>query len=319
MTLTAEQLEMRKTKLTASDWAAVMGLNKYRNAIDVFLEKTGKSEPFEGNEYTHFGNKLEPVILAEYAERMGVTVTPSGTIVHPEHDWIAATPDGIVDGNGDGKWGVEAKNRGAYNASAWGESGSDEVPDDVAVQCHIGMEVTGLKRWDVCSLIGGNQLSIYTLEYDKELAENLVEVGRVFWHENVLAGVCPDLDGSESSTNYLASKWAKHGEVIVPAELEIALVAEQLREVRALIAEYAESEEQYKNLIKDFIGEAAGMSLPDGKKITWKFPTAGKKTNWEAVARMLADSVPEGYFNETVKAHTKDTNPSRRFVCPRNW
>ena len=50
MTLSAEQHEVRRTKLTASDWAAVMGFNKYRNSVDVFLEKTGKSEPFAGNE-----------------------------------------------------------------------------------------------------------------------------------------------------------------------------------------------------------------------------------------------------------------------------
>ncbi len=320
MTLTAEEVEARKSSLGASDMPAVMGVNPYRSAVDVWLEKTGRVEPFAGNEFTTWGNRLEPVILDEYSERMGVEVQRNvKKLTHPDYSWATATPDGIVDSNGDGKWGVEVKNRNAHNAHAWGEPGSDEIPDEVAVQCHWSMFVSGLRRWHACALIGGNQLSIYHLEYDKTVADNLLAVGADFWENNIVADVCPVLDGSESSTNYVAGKWKKHGELIIPADVKHASVAEELREVRALIDEYKEDEARFKNLLKDFIGDAAGMSLPSGKNITWKSPKPGEKTDWKGIALMLKNEVPDGYYDEVVSAHTKVTSPSRRFLCPRNW
>ncbi len=319
MTLTAEQLEMRKSGIGASEMPAIMGEDPYRTAIDIYLEKTSKAPPFEGNQYTYWGNVLEPAIAQRYAELNGVELVESDTLVHQKHSWMMATPDRIV--MVDPRRGLECKNRGAYSVfgKQWGEPGTDEVPNEVAIQCHASMEVTGFKRWDAAVLIGGNDWSSYVLEYDKVIAESMVEVAHDFWHEHVLKDICPELDGSESSANYVASKWQKHGELIVPADEKTASTAEQLREVRALIKEYGESEERYKNLIKDAIGEAAGVELPDGKKITWKRPKASQKTNWEAVARFLGDSVPEAYFDEAVKRHTKETEPSRRFLCPRNW
>jgi predicted phage-related endonuclease len=233
---------------------------------------------------------------------------------------MMATPDRIV--LADPKYGLECKNRGSYNQNAWGEPGSDDVPGEVAIQCHASMEVTGLKRWDAAVLLNGNRWQSYVLEYDEVVAESMITVASDFWFNFVQKDICPELDGSESSSDYVASKWKKHGDLLIPADEKIASVAEQLREVRALLKEYGEDEERFKNLIRDFIGAAAGVQLPTGKKITWKLDRGGakgEKTDWEAVANMLKSDVPEAYFEEVLKAHTKETSPSRRFLCPRNW
>lgn len=318
MTLTAEQLEQRKQGIGASEMPALMGVDPYRSAIDVYLEKTGQAPPFDGNQYTYWGNVLEPAIANRYAELNDVEVVECGTLVHPVHPWMMATPDRIV--KADPERGLECKNRGGYNVNAWGEPGSDEIPDEVAIQGHASMAVTGLRRWDVAVLLGGNQWASYVLEYDKELAESLIEVGRAFWHENVLAGVCPELDGSESSTNYVNKKWSLHGDLLVQAEPEIVVVADELRQVRIDISSLEIEKEHRQNLIKDAIGESAGIILPDGKKITWKAPKVGEKVDWQAVAKDLAERfVPEEEYVHTVNQHTTTTTPSRRFVCPRNW
>lgn len=316
MALTAEQQEIRRHRITASDMAAIMGLNKYRNAIDVFLEKTGQVDPFQGNEFTHWGMKLESVIADEYAERMQVSLEPSDTLIHPRYDWLAATPDRVV--VAPSQYGLECKNKSVYSAWQWGTTGTDEVPDDVAMQCHANMEVTGFERWDAAVLLGGNQLGIYTLEYDHELAEAMVEMAHDFWHNNVLKGIVPPLDGTESSVNYLNRKWSTHGGLILTATPEITDTTEQLRQIRAEIKEKETEKKRLENLVKDAIGEAAGVELADGKKVTWTASKARKKVNWLGVAEELAQLAPEKY-DEILAKHTEEVEVARTFRMPRNW
>jgi putative phage-type endonuclease len=297
--------------------AAIMGVHPHQNAVDVFLEKTGKAEPFEGNEFTYWGTVLEPAIAQRYAEENGVELVESDTLVHPKHPWLMATPDRIV--KVDPGRGLECKNRGAYNVDAWGNPGSDEVPDEVAIQCHTNMEVTKLPRWDAAVLVGGNNWQSFVLEYDKEIAEAIVDAAHDFWFNYVQANICPELDGSESSTNYVARKWKTHNDLLVPATPEIAATAEELREIRALLKEHEEDEERLKNLLKDFIGDQAGVSLPTGKNITWKRPKPRRKTKWEALAKALQGHVSKDVWDDLLNTHTEEQQTARRFLYPRNW
>ena len=52
-----------------SDVSVIAGINPYKSAYQLWLEKTGQTEPAESeNEYTH--SVLEPVIRKEFIERM---------------------------------------------------------------------------------------------------------------------------------------------------------------------------------------------------------------------------------------------------------
>jgi len=317
MTLTQEQLELRKSGLGASEMPAVMRVDRWRNPVDIYLEKTGKAEPFEGNEYTYWGNALEDKIAQRYAEENGVELVESGTLVHPKHEWLMATPDRIV--LVDPREGLECKNRGSYNLDDWGEPGSDEVPDEVLIQCHTNMEVTGFKVWHAAVLLGGNRWHSFTLEYDKELAEQIVESAHDFWHDHVLADMCPELDGTESSSEYVANKWQTHGDLIIPATPEIYDTAEELRLVRAELKETEETKERLQNLLKDAIGEAAGVQLPNGKKITWKRPKPRQTTGWKAFAEGLKLHVDAEVWEDLHDTHTTEQEIARTFRVPRNW
>ena len=55
--LTQEQQARRLSGLGASEVPAVLGLDPYRSPLDVYLEKTGVLPPFEGNNFTEWGNR----------------------------------------------------------------------------------------------------------------------------------------------------------------------------------------------------------------------------------------------------------------------
>jgi putative phage-type endonuclease len=297
--LSPAQVEIRKSGLGASEIAAIAGLDPYRNALDVFLTKTGQAPPFEGNEFTRWGNRLEAVIADEYAERLGVTVSaPGATLRHATETWMLATPDRLVlTDDPNVSWGLECKSRGHRQAERWGEHGTDEVPHDVAAQCHWSMAVTGLARWDVAVLIGGNDFRVYTLERDEAIAAGLIDIGRRFWFDHVVAGVHPPLDGSDTAHAFIAKKYPLHSDELVDAPADIVEQVKILTVHKQAIERHETAKSAIEVTLKDFIGTRLGAILPFGK-VTWKQIASGG-VDYKAVATALNAS------KELIAEHTR--------------
>lgn len=71
-------MEITGTGIGGGDISAVLGINPYKSAYDVWLNKTGQSK-FAGNEFTEAGLKLEPFILDWYADIHGLTFKETAT------------------------------------------------------------------------------------------------------------------------------------------------------------------------------------------------------------------------------------------------
>lgn len=100
----AEWYESRKGRITASRVGAILGLSKYRAAADVLREMVREHfdapREFAGNEATRYGEAHEADALAAYEQRFAVMVEPCGLVPHPMHDFLAASPDGLVGEHG---------------------------------------------------------------------------------------------------------------------------------------------------------------------------------------------------------------------------
>lgn len=312
LSLTDEQIADRRNRLGASEMAVVAGLSKYRSPIALWAEKRGLvAEPFEGNEYTEWGTRLEGVVADAYAEKMGVTVEKCDTFIIPD-GWRSATPDRKVCAVPSGiAWlrGLEMKCRGDYSASDFGEPGTDQVPDEVAIQCHATMSVLrvvgiAVDRWDVATLIGGNKFRTYSLFYDPQIDADLTELAHDFWHKYVLAGIEPPVDGSAATTEYLKAKFKQHSEILLPATPEQDELLVALRNVRAEQKLLEHEESELKNRFMQMIGESAGIQGTAGR-VTWKAPS-GTTTSWKSVAEELGASA------DVIAKHS--TPMSRRFL-----
>ena len=95
-----ELLKERKTYIGGSDVSALCGLNKYKTAMGIYLEKTSAdAEETEVTEAMEWGTRLEDAIADAYSTRTGFTIeTQPHVIRHPEHSFIAANIDRWVDG-----------------------------------------------------------------------------------------------------------------------------------------------------------------------------------------------------------------------------
>lgn len=325
--LSADQLAQRRSGISATDVAAIVGLHPYATQIDVYLDKTGRKPPFEGNARTKWGNLLEPQIRDDYAERRGLRVEVPGTLDHPEVTWAKATPDGIAYkiGLGTPVGGLEIKTHSFRVAHWYGEPGTDAVPPHELIQCQWGMFVTGLETWDLVAFIDG-QPQDYAIARDDELIEMLRERSERFLVDHVRADKAPDPDGSASYAKYLSSRFAQRDEAFVKVEAGDALLdtIQALRVARGHAEHYEGVVEKLTQQIKLACGESAGIEYLDenGKRerITYRASKDSTRTDWEGAFREYAARVGnDTYAQEAIVNHSKTVPGSRRFVVPRSW
>ncbi len=86
-----EWKEMRKKHITATDVAACMGLNPWKDILQVYEEKKGIRLPEKMNAAMQRGHDLEEPARALFEKMTGVTVFPRVII----QDWRMASLDGI--------------------------------------------------------------------------------------------------------------------------------------------------------------------------------------------------------------------------------
>jgi len=233
---TPEWYKVHRTHITATDIAPILGRSEYKTALDVFMEKTGKAAPFEGNEHTRRGQRYEPVILADYADKMGVEIkTHLPLYFHPLVNCLAATPDASVPKWGHGEnptepeYGVEAKfSMSPARASGLGEEGTDDIPDDWLLQTQTQMSVMGWPRDDLAALLFG-RLRIYPVLRNDDLIA-IIESAANEMHERVLADDPPEPNWEHPQTARLVKSLyaVREGAVIdMPQECDAFFVAYQ--------------------------------------------------------------------------------------------
>lgn len=132
---------LRDGRITGSRVAAVLGLSKYQTADDVMRDMVrahfGDEPEFTGNEATEWGNAHEADAISLYERELGVMVHGGQEIVlHPVHDFLAVTPDGLV--SDDGMVEVKCPYRAHY-------AHIDERPDYEA-QIRLQLACTG-RAW----------------------------------------------------------------------------------------------------------------------------------------------------------------------------
>ena len=347
MSLSPSQLAQRKSGITATDIAAISGLDQYRTAIDVWMDKTGRSKPFAGNIRTRWGHLLERPIRDDYAERHNVRVEIPGTLEHSGVPWAKATPDGICypPRATRPRNGLEIKTHSIRMADQYGNPGTDQIPPGELVQCTWNMFVSGLDSWDLVAFIDG-QPSEYHVDRDDDLIELLRADAEKFLVDHVRKDVPPDPDGSESYNRYLSTAYPQRLQDLVQLDgrPEAMALVRHLRLARDHLAQVTTEVEIVTQNLKAIIGCHAGVEWTDpeaksGKgRITYKASEDGTSTDWYAawrsvvtdaqlalsadrydvaqLAHALIDIADE---NRSISAYTATVPGSRRFYVPKWW
>ncbi len=210
MTLTNEQLIMRRRSVGSTDAAALLGLyhpdmahlSKYKNATDVWLRIVHGID-LPGSSVMARGNKVEPLLLQLFNDTVMPCKGSPGTLRHFEHQWMVGSPDGdcapvlVL---------PEFKTVGRWSWDKWGEPGTDKIPDNHNIQTQQMMAVTDLPEAYVLAAFGtdfkddnGNEdfsvdhTALYVVKRDQALIDEIVACGERFMREHVTTGISPPM------------------------------------------------------------------------------------------------------------------------------
>lgn len=281
--LTAEQKALRLTGIGASETAAILGISPWARPIDVYRAKVEGLE-LEETVAMKRGRLLEDGIAQWYAEDTGATLRPGVTTRHPTCKVLLATPDRFaLHRNGEDK-GLECKAPGIHMASAWGESGSDQVPPYYVTQVETQMACCNLQDADVAALLGGEDFRVYHLRRDAELEAMIIEWAEKFWRDFIINKTPPPPDASEPYTEWLHKRYPEVSAraPILWADADAHQWAAQLFDARKR-KDAAEKDEQLaRQHLEARIGSGYGIE-GETWKILWAESKGRETTNWEAV------------------------------------
>jgi putative phage-type endonuclease len=187
---TAEWHEQRRQGIGASEVAVACGFGRYRTRYDLWREKTGATAPWGGNEATLWGQRNEPHILTDWADRNEARIIETQQqFRHQRWPHLWATVDGIattIDGE---DVVVEAKCTTSRNAQLG--DGGDDAPPEWLAQVQVQMLLSGLERAYIAVLIDGNKSREYCVQFDRAVAEALADRAEAWYCEAVETPVPP--------------------------------------------------------------------------------------------------------------------------------
>ena len=276
MALTAEQIAMRRTGITATDIRILAGLDPHgRTAHDVWVSKVLEEAPLAENDARSIGEELEPIVVRRVAKRRGLTLLPGDTLRSPRYPTHLATPDALEAGPSSAfRSLVQAKVVGYHMMHNWGPDGDDEgVPDYVLVQCAWEAHVTERPVNHVGALLG-TELRTYVIDAERDHLENLVgpliEIADQFWADHVLPKRAPPLDGSEGASRMLRAMFPRNRGPMFRASEQVEEIAKRYFAVRAALKPLEVELEQHEQLLKLATGEAEGIK-GDGWRLYYRW------------------------------------------------
>lgn len=276
----ADWLAERRTLITASDAAAILGVDPWRGPLAVYAEKLGietvETKPMR------WGRRVEGAIAEGYSEETGRMVLDLGATTiqrHPDIPWLGATLDRLQHGSeatpAPGLPGgdvavrpapLECKAVAGTKAADWRE----EPPLGYQVQVQIQMACTGASWGSLCALIGGVSLAWKDLlRHDAFLAGALPKLEE-FWLR-VKRKDPPEADALPGTTTAIRRLWAdEDGDTVAlndPLDLQ---QADQLEAARAAVTEADDRVLLLENQLRQRLGSATFGALPDGSFLTLK-------------------------------------------------
>lgn len=292
-------LNERRKGIGGSDVAAIVGISPWATPLDIYEQKLGIAPPAHETEAMYWGTALEPAIRQAYSDKTGYLVKkPENAFVHPKYSFMRANLDGIV--LNDNRI-TEFKT--ASTSKGWGEPGSDEIPDYYLTQVQHYMAVVDRPVCDVAVLVAGRDFSIYTVEADKELQEQLIEIEAEFWNK-VENQIPPEPTNYKEFQKIRKQSFPESG--CIEADPDVIEVVQQYLEADAEEKAVSERLSDLKKKIAELLGDNNAFTLNGKKLVSWKRGATCKRIN----SAYLKTNYPEVFE----KCSTVSTNaPSLTF------
>ncbi len=195
-----EWVAQRRSYLGASETAAILGFDKYRTPLDVYLEKRGESESEPAGQRAEAGLRAEQMIADWIGDLYNLKIQRDNKIrIHSTLNFWRCNLDRVIVGQPNGTAVLELKTTSMENLKSWNPMAQELNPTFVHhwVQVQSQLAVTGYK-WAAIGVMpadsfrGFGQPELIPIQPDLEFIAMMTEKVRVFWEEHVLKGIPPE-------------------------------------------------------------------------------------------------------------------------------
>ena len=294
----------RVGRIGSADVGAILGLNPYRSALDVWQTIRGEYQADLSEVLrVSIGRDLEALGLEEYSRRTGRSVERIGTLTHPKKPHLSATPDGY---DREAKAVVEVK----CTFARW------YVPPEY-YWCQV--------RWQAL-LMNANGYPVETLSFvvirlggfapvveffndDDPKHTGEFDLVSQWWDRHVVTETPPKGQAESLDDGSLVRQYPDPGSEIAEVNGEVADTLRAYQTWRARREFASAQEREAKARLCDEIGrrKVKGLELEGVGRVTWARRKGSARVSWEKVARAL--DAPDRLIDE----HTKITTGSRSF------
>jgi len=262
-----EWLNKKSHSIGGSEISAILGLNPYMTAIDVYLNKV-EGKQIENKIVMRAGTVLEPFVAELFAEETGYKVVmPSQRLfVHKEYDYLVGSPD---------RFFTKENTAGVLECKTTSIS-YDDIPEFWQLQNMWYMGIVGSELGSVAFLKNNRAFGFKEYDFNKELFEAMVEAAVTFWNNYVIKQTPPEI--TEKNISEVSKIYRSHIDGLkIKASKETVSLLNSYVAVKNIKKIVEAKEEELKDHIKFVLRDSEAIIDEDDNVLaTWKKSKDGK-------------------------------------------
>jgi len=301
----------RQTGIGGSDVGAIVGVDPYRNALDVYLEKVGEVPPREDPlPIQERGHYLEDDIRDLFKAKTGRRLKPARFRRHREHKWMIGHPDSLIGAREpiqsvfDERGILECKSmsRGVFKQIV--ERG---VPQHIQLQDIHYATLCG-HRWAATAIVQPDtwQFIAPEMEVDPAIQKQVIEICEHFWYNHVV----PQNPPAPVEPEWKIELPAVEGVVEDRHDPEWRATIERIHELKLMRDEAEELYEAAREELRELCGRY-GVFEGAGARVYFKLRErmGGLDTKRLAAAGLLDPAKVQAWLGEVAPPLLRDLTP----------
>jgi len=270
----------RNTFIGGSDVAAILGINPYKTAYEVWEEKKHGIKTFDGNNATEWGQKLEPIIVDNCSQinkfdigyRNDKFVSKVNPILGCHPDGISITPKPKL---------IEAKTVSSKAYKNW----QNELPLEYFCQVQHNMFCCDLEEAIfICLVLDDRYYFEINVNRDNDFIEKQNAYLTEWWNKYIVGDEIPIKIVADYERQFPDQK-------IVEADESIFKIYQQLVEAKKEFTEAKEKKEALEDQLKLFIGENTDLMYGLNTLATWR-----TQVRVQIDTKKFKEELPETYL-----------------------
>lgn len=270
MSLTKQQLILRKKGLFGTDASMAEGTNDYHDAFWLYKTKRGEwDDTLDPAIHLELGHELEPYVARKWCKRKRKKVRRSNKTTWNMHHLYDGKPflgshvDRMVVGE---KRILECKT--AYSRNKWGKDGSGVIPDNYRSQIKHYCLVLGLTKVDVAVLFlpFPPSFEVHSFDFSQWELDALLEKEYHIW-DCIQRGIEPEVGGGASTNAKLREDFSGSEDETIISTIGINKSVERLRLIKSAMKQLKTDSTAYQNKIIHHMKENETLVNHQGDEI----------------------------------------------------